>query len=131
MAFVFGTLFFGGSKNKYGNRLDGIENVKIDNDRLVSLASSLEENEKVEVAKCHLQGKIVYIEMTLVDSTSKDNAKEIANSTLSEFSEEEINFYDFEYLLKWKANEEDEDSTDTVIGGTKHPYVDSMTWTRN
>ena len=126
---IFVDLYFGGSKSKYGNRLEGIENVKITDARLESLKAALEDNETVESALCRIQGKIVYIEMTLVGGSTKDNAKNIAASTLEEFEETELDFYDFSYLLRWKATEEG--ASDTVVAGTKHPYVNSITWTRN
>ncbi len=131
MIAIFLSLYFGGSKNKYGNRLDGIEEVKIDNSFYDTLSASLRENEGVEEAKCRLQGKIIYVELTLNNSVSKDKAKEIARATLEMFEEDKLAFYDLEYFLRWKANEDEENAVDTVIVGTKHPYIDDISWTRS
>ena len=128
MTYVFVDLFFSGSKNKYGSRLEGINDVIVSNERLNSIEQALLENEGVASSKCRIQGKIIYIELTLDASISKDTAKEYANKTLEDFSQDELAFYDLGYFLKWEATEE---SSQIVITGTKHPKTQGITWTRN
>ena len=44
----------------------------------------------------------------------------------SNYSEDELKFYDFSFFLKWKGEE-----GDTVVTGNKHHSLDSITWTNN
>ena len=46
-----------------------------------------------------LQGRIVYTTITYTKETSIDKAKEIATSTLKNYSEEEIAYYDISFIL--------------------------------
>ena len=106
---IFVELLVGGSHNKYGNRLDGIDKVKI--------------TEEVET---RLQGRIVYTTIILKSDTSVDKAKEIASNTLDNYTNSELEYYDFSFFLKWKGEEKD-----TVITGNKHHSLDAITWTNS
>lgn len=123
---IFLQMLLGGSSDKYGNRLDGIDKVKIGNDTFEEVKKELTDTELVEEVSTRIQGKIVYTTITLKSDTSKDKAKEIASATLDNYSEDELKFYDFSFFLKWKGEE-----GDTVVTGNKHHSLDSITWTNN
>lgn len=126
LGIIFISLLVGGSSNKYGNRLEGIDKVKIKGDVYDGVKEELMSTELVEDVTVRLQGKIVYTTITLKSDTSVDKAKEIASATLDNYTEDELKYYDFSYFLKWK----DEDG-DTVITGNKHHDLESITWTRS
>lgn len=128
MFFIFISLFKGNGNGKYGNRLEGIDDVKLSN--LSEVESSLKDNENIVDANVRLQGKIVYVTFEVNSDVSLDSAKEIASSTLSSFNEDELAFYDFSYLVKW-TNETDEGSEVAGIAGTKHHGLDSITWSKS
>ena len=119
-------LLVGGSSNKYGSRLDGINKVKIASDTYKEVEEEIKENDGVEEVETRLQGKIVYTTITFSSDVSADKAKEIASNTLDNYSEEELSFYDFSYFLKWKGEEED-----TVITGNKHHNNDTIAWVKS
>ena len=100
-------LLLGGSSNKYGDRLDGIDKVKIEDKTY---------NEVKEEVK----------NTVLKDDTSVDKAKEIASNTLDNYSKEELSFYDFSFFLEWKGEEKD-----TVITGNKHHNLEAITWVKS
>jgi hypothetical protein len=120
---IFIKLLIGNSSDKYGNRLDGIEEVTISNETYDSVKEELMATEKVVEVNTRLQGKIVYVTIVLNENTSRDEAKNIASSTLDNFTEEERGFYDFSYFLKWEGEE-----GDTVITGNRHHDLDGITW---
>ena len=109
-------LFIGGSSSKYGNRLDGINDVKIADDTYRGVKEEVEETGEVESIDIRLQGKIV----------CTDKAKEIASATLDNYSEKELKYYDFSFFLKW--NTED---GETVITGNKHHSLDEISWVKS
>ena len=123
---IFLSLLKGNSSDKYGNRLEGIENVKIDKEVYNGVYEEVKATEQVEDISIRLQGKIVYTTIILKNDTSCDRAKEIASNTLDNYTEEERNFYDFSYFLKWNKEEET-----VVITGNKHYNMDSITWIKN
>ena len=123
---IFIELLVGGSSNKYGNRLDGIDKVKISNETYESVKKEVEYTELVEKVETRLQGKIVYTTIELKDGITVEKAKEIATNTLDNYSEDELKYYDFSFFLKWKGEEED-----TVITGNKHHNLDSITWVKS
>ena len=51
----------------------------------------------------------------------------MASNTLEKFSEEELSFYDFSYIVKW-TNIVEEEEVITAIEGTKHHAKESITW---
>lgn len=119
-------LLVGGSSNKYGSRLDGINKVKISSDTYKEVKEEIKDNDGVEEVEIRLQGKIVYTTITFSDDVSKDEAKEIAADTLDNYSEKQLEFYDFSYFLKWKGEE-----SDTVITGNKHNTNDAISWVKS
>lgn len=123
---IFIELLVGGSSNKYGNRLDGIDKVKISNETYESVKKEVEDTELVEKVETRLQGKIVYTTIELKDGITVEKAKEIATNTLDNYSEDELKYYDFSFFLKWKGEEKD-----TVITGNKHHNLDSITWVKS
>lgn len=94
-------LYFVGqtNKDKYGNRLNGIESIKIQDSRLSEIESKINENELVKETSIDIRGKLIYVMITL--NTGKHSDSEaIAQSSLELFSEEEKSFYDIQYIIK-------------------------------
>lgn len=120
---IFVKLLVGNSKDKYGNRLDGIENIMISKETYDGVESEVMDTTLVEEVSVRRQGKIVYTTIILKADTGRDKAKEIAANTLDNYSEEELAFYDFSFFLKWEGEE-----ADTVITGNKHSNLESISW---
>lgn len=123
---IFVKLLVGNSSGKYGNRLDGIEDVVISDETFDSVKDEVKNTEKVVDVTTRLQGKIVCVTIILNGDTSVSDAKGIASDTLDNFTEEELGFYDFSYFLKWESEE-----GNTVIAGNKHHDLDNITWTKS
>lgn len=126
MVVIFVRLLVGGSSNKYGNRLDEIDKVKISNEVYESVKEEVKDVEGVNDVSVRLQGKIVYTTIELSDSISADKAKEIAKNTLDNYTEDELKYYDFSFFLKWKGEE-----SDKVITGNKHHNLEDITWIKS
>lgn len=86
------------SKDKYGNRLEGIEKVEIKESKLDDIEKKITENELVKSTDAVIKGKLVYITVTLNTGTHAD-AEAIAQSSLELFSDEEKAFYDIQYIV--------------------------------
>lgn len=86
------------SKDKYGNRLDGIESVQINNDRITEIEKKITENELVKSTEMDIRGKLIYVTIILNNGTHTDS-ESIAQTSLELFSEEEKAFYDIQYIV--------------------------------
>lgn len=123
------SLFVTTGKGTYGDRLDGIEGVKLSDSFLNEVKTSLEENDNIESANVRLQGKIVYIEFQAKSGVNTDAVKSISDEVLEKFSEDELKFYDFSFIVKW-VNETDDGEKTTAIEGYKHHNKTVISWTK-
>lgn len=123
------SLFITTGKGTYGDRLDGIEDVKLSDSFLNEVKTSLEENDNIESANVRLQGKIVYIEFQTKSGVNTDAVKSISDEVLEKFSEDELKFYDFSFIVKW-VNETDDGEKNTAIEGYKHHNKTVISWTK-
>lgn len=126
-AYLYNLLFSSGSREAYGNRLDGIENVEIKDKQYDSIEKKLKENEGVTKVTASLQGKIVNIIITVKDEVTKDTAKNIATLSLEEFDEEQLKFYDIQIFVK----KDNETLNDFPIIGYKQNGKTGLTWSKD
>lgn len=123
---MFFSMFLGGSSNKYGKRLDGINEVKIEKSRLDSFSSKLDEDESVKASEIRMQGKIIYAKITYKEGTKVDSAKKVAEKLLNELSEKELGFYDVSFFLV-----EDKKEDGFIITGNKYPKNEDIGWIKS
>ena len=112
------------SKDEYGNRLDGIENVQISDTNVSKMKEEIKSLEEVSKISYRLQGRLIYIELTLKDGVVIDTAKEIATKTLEYFSEEEKKYYDIQVIL----NNENKELEGYPKIGYKHKTSETLVW---
>lgn len=125
---IFAKMIFSTSGSEYGQRLDGV--VKIENKVTKDIVSELEESDLVLSANIRVQGKIVYTTIVFVEGINKEKAKEIASNTISKYSDEVLEDYDFNFLLQENLVKSDEEKKGFVIAGTKIPSSTSVSWTK-
>ena len=124
LTLLYRTLSVDYSKSEYGDRLDGIENVKISDKETSKLTSEMKDLEEVKDCTYRLQGRLVYISLTLNEEIGIDKAKELANKTLEYFDDDEKSYYDFEFILK-SANK---DAEGYPLMGYKHKTTGEIIW---
>ena len=118
------------NSNKYGTRLDGINNVKISEKKLNSIEKTIKEKEEVVKTDIRVQGKIVYINITYKTDTELDSAKEIANGILEEFEEDELKYYDFSCFLI-EEDDKDKETEEFKVTGNKHHKLEEFTYIKS
>lgn len=111
----------------YGNRLDGIEDVKIKKEVYQNIENTLKEEGIATNVDNVTKGKLVKLIITVVDDASLDAAKLVGSKSLTFFNEEQLNFYDFQIYIK-KNNKE---ITNFPIIGYKHHTNKDLTWTKD
>lgn len=108
------------AKSVYGNRLNGIENVEITSAKQNTIIKNIKVNSVISDAKIQIKGKIINILITVTSDFSIDSSKELFNKILSEFSDKEIAFYDFQFFssndnLKYKLIGYKNKTTEEII----------------
>lgn len=106
----------------YGNRLDGIENVTITDEKVNEVVNFIKEDNGVSDASLHIKGKIVNI---IIKVSKKENTidkmKEKSKEIIEKFSKEEIEFYDFQFFIK------NEDGNYNLMG-YKNKKNENISW---
>lgn len=126
-ALVRSVFFINTGQPVYGNRLDGIDDVKIEESRYKKIEDKIKKNDKVTNMDINLSGKTINVIMTVKDNVSKKDAKSIADTILKEFSKEELAFYDIQVYVKKK----DAKQNDFPIIGYKHHLSSGFSWSKD
>lgn len=116
MSVVIVRYFVGNGTGNYGDRLESIEKIPLEEADKEAVISKFKENESVGDVSIHSQGKIIYIRATFTNVTA-DRAKEIASSTLEVISDKYLNNYDIHYTLISNATES---TTGFIVMGAKN-----------
>lgn len=120
--------YSGGNKGKYGDRLEGIEAVEINNSKISDIETKIRADQIVKSAKITITGKIVYFELNFSSETSLVEAQSVALKSLDNFSDEEKAFYDFHFTLKQESTAE---SDGFLIEGAKNRNGSGLVWNNN
>lgn len=122
---------FGGfldDNGSYGNRLEGIDKVKISEKKESDFENNIANNDKIKSVDLRVQGKIVYITIQVEPGVVLEEAEGIALKSLDEFSDEEKAFYDFNYTLKQNSTDKSEGF---IISGAKNSNGTKLIWNNN
>lgn len=85
--------------SKYGNRLSGIDAVKLDKERFNTLKNSFDSSESFSLKDFRLSGKIVNFYVNVDGTIDISEVKKKAMEVINLFSEDEINYYDFQVFI--------------------------------
>jgi len=114
--------------SKYGNRLDGIKKIKFGKDEKNKIVEKIKSNEKVTDAKIDVQGKRIDIIFYVSKETNLEDARNIANSSLGEISDEVKKFYDIEFMIDKKTKDRDENDKSFPDMGYKNAKSQGIVW---
>lgn len=103
--------------SKYGDRLNGLENISINIDDVVSKVPT---TDGINYDSYRLSGKIVNIYFNIDEKVSNDSVKEFANAFVNGFSSDQLSYYDFQVFVK--RNDE------CILIGYRSKNFDSLSW---
>lgn len=120
--------FLGTSKDKYGDRLDGIKSVEVTKNEITKLENKIKEDDKIIDCEINQIGKVIYVNIKFNGDITLVEAEGKALNTIELFSEKERKFYDLNYSLL-------QDATDSNAGfsimGTKNVNGTGLLWNNN
>ena len=103
---LFYKYFYAGtSETKYGDRLDGIENYVLKDNLADEIKKLYAEDKTVGEIKVNTKGKVIYINMDFVESVKVETAQSSAIKALDKIGEENLKFYEVQFILRCKDNE--------------------------
>ena len=128
IVFTLKYFYFGNGQTNYGDRLDGINAVKISAAKKSEIISKINADELVKACTIEITGKIVYINLEFENKSSLIEAESKALAVLDEFSEKEEAFYDFQFTLKQTSSA---DNDGFIISGAKNVKGTNLIWNNN
>lgn len=116
------TFFYSKNTDKYGERLDGIENYPITQEMKDNFKTKLLENENVISVDYNVKGRIIYIHIDFTEKIKLNDAKTIVEKNIDIFGEDTIGYYDFNFIIK---------SENFTLYGAKNVAADAVNWNNN
>ena len=120
--------FLGTSKDKYGDRLEGIKKVAFTDKRIKEIENKVAEDEKISKCEVTQIGKMIYVTITFNDGITLVEAEGKAANTVELFNEKELKFYDINYTL---VQDKKENNEGFIIMGAKNVNGTALVWNNN
>ncbi len=114
-------------KASYGDRLSEIKDHKLSNDWFTKIEDKFKENDKVSKIENKIHGKIINLIITVNGDVDVNTAKEIGNSTIGMFENDELTYYSLQVYLK----KDDEKLNNFPIIGYKGTTTDSLIYSKD
>ena len=103
---LFYKYFYAGtSETKYGDRLEGIDKYVLNDNLTDEIKKIYAEDKTVGEIEVNVKGKVIYINMNYVESVKVETAKSSALKALEKIGEENLKFYEVQFILTCKDNE--------------------------
>lgn len=127
IAFVAKETFFSNSDNAvYGDRLEGIDTVKVDTKQKKEILDNVKNDSAVKEATYKLQGKLINIIITVNDDIGVDTSKALSNKVLEKLDDKQKKYYDIQVFVK-----KEKGGNDFPIIGYKHANKEGFSWTKD
>lgn len=91
--------FFSDSGDPYGDRLDGIEEHRINNDKLAKIETDLKKEDSVTNVDAFITGRVVNIMIDLKNDIDYEDSKKYGEEAVANFNKKELSFYDVQIYL--------------------------------
>lgn len=114
------------NRSVYGNRLDGIEKIPINQTEKDKLVTEFKKNKQINNVTIDVQGRLINIFIDVTKSVDLVTSKSFADKTLTYFTEQQKGAYDIQVYI---TCESDEKSDLYPIIGYKHKTSMNFKWT--
>ena len=119
---------FGSSSSPYGDRVKDEKIYNISDVLKTEVKSTLESDESIKKASVRVSVRTIYISMEFNTGVSLEEAKGKAVTALEKFSEDELGYYDVEFIL---TEESADNSEGFTIMGAKNVNGSNIVWNNN
>lgn len=111
------------------NRMNGKQDVEINETSRKSILNSIKEYEEVENASINIVTRQISFVIDVKKDLQKDKAKDVANKILEEFSDKEKEYYDIQVIAKCSKCDADDDTYPII--GYKNKTSEKFVWGNN
>lgn len=118
--------FVGTEKSPYGNRLDN--KIELPKNFAKDIEKSLNADEIVKKSDVRIAVRTIYITIEFEGKVTLEQAKDKAISCLELITEEQLEYYDINYILTKDKTEESEGFT---IMGARNSFGTGVVWNNN
>ena len=118
--------FMGSEKSPYGNRLDN--KVELPKSFEKDIEKTLDADEIIKKSDVRISIRTIYITIEYEANVTLDQAKDKAISCLELITEEQLEYYDINYILSKEKTEESEGFT---IMGARNSFGTGVVWNNN
>ena len=125
---LFKYFYFGNGGSKYGDRLDGIEEVLITDSDKENVINTLKESEDIEDCSVLVTGRIIYIKIVFTPGYDLTSAKSEAAKTIDMFSDDKKAYNDFSFTIE---SADAEDAEGFLLMGAKNKNGTNLVWNNN
>lgn len=126
---TFAIVWFQGSSDTYGDRLDGIDKVELSDEYIKEAIDAIKKDrEYITKVTYNLEGKLLSFLVTVKDETDVNTAKTMSDAILSSFKEEELEFYDIQLFVSDSGTLEE---SKYPIIAYKHKTSEAFVWSNN
>ena len=127
IGFLFYKYFYSGiSTSKYGDtRLEGIEKYPLSETLEKDINDLYKDEKSVNNVKVNVEGRIIYINIDFKESIKVDSAKSIATKALEKVGEENLTYYEVQYILTYSGEEE---NNNFPVFGSKNASSLKVVW---
>lgn len=129
MSVVVIKYFVGYSSSKYGDRLEHIEEHPFTDEIKNEIIAKIKEDELVNSANLRASGKTIYVTITFDSKVTLVEAQSKALASVDFFSENVLEFYDLEYMIKADSTENSEGFQ--IMGSHNVGGTGGIVWNNN
>ena len=125
--FAWKTFFSNSGNPVYGNRLDGISTVELNETDQNKVKEELKKNNKVKEVELNISGRTLEVVILVNDDVSLSDAKKIGNNSLTSLTDKQKEYYSVQVFVK----KSDETKNNFPIIGYKQKGTKSLVWTKD
>ena len=128
LGFGFYKYFYAGSgNNKYGDRLEDIKKYPLSDTLESDIQKIYEDNDSVNKVSINVEGKIIYITIDFKAALKKAEAQDLAIKSLEKIGEENLTYYEVQFLLTYTSDVSEENSNFPMFGA-KSANSNKVVW---
>ena len=122
---IYNSIFLNNS-SKYGDRLKGIDEVKVTSNLEKEIKENIKTLDITKSVEIEESGKIINVIALVNDDIEVNKSKEIGNKVIEKLSDKQKKYFDVQIFIKKSSKDEK-----FPINGYKHHNKDNITWTKD
>lgn len=122
---IYNSIFLNNS-SKYGDRLKGIDEVKVTSNLEKEIKENIKTLDITKSVEIEESGKIINVIALVNDDIEVNKSKEIGNKVIEKLSDKQKKYFDVQIFIKKSSKDEN-----FPIIGYKHHNKDNITWTKD